>query len=138
MTGEFLKQKKRLFGNKDADDLIDEMQDSELIDIFKNKKCKKCGSPVTEHLLRYSGVKKVYLELSKDKLDSYKRGMNNEIKKIVKRKQEALKNAKIDENITDDWILVDDGYDPFTMNISYDEYLAQKKSDESDQQSSDR
>lgn len=138
MTGEFLKQKKRLFGNKDADDLIDEMQDSELIDIFKNKKCKKCGSPVTEHLLRYSGVKKVYLELSKDKLDSYKRGMNNEIKKIVKRKQEALKNAKIDENITDDWILVDDGYDPFEMEISYDEYLKQqKKSDVSSQRTSD-
>ncbi|MDZ7542303.1 hypothetical protein GNF83_13905 [Clostridium perfringens] len=137
MTGEFLKQKKRLYGKKDADDLIDEMQDAELIDLFKNKKCKKCGSPVTEHLLRYSGVKKVYLELSKDKLDSYKRGMNNEIKKIVKRKQEALKNAKI-ENKADDWILVDDGYDPFTMKISYEEYLKQKKSDVSSQRTSDR
>ena len=64
--------------------------------------------------------------------------MNNEIKKIVKRKQEALKNAKIDENITDDWILVDDGYDPFEMEISYDEYLKQqKKSDVSSQRTSD-
>ncbi|MDJ8939399.1 hypothetical protein PTL66_15220, partial [Clostridium perfringens] len=67
----------------------------------------------------------------------YKKGINNEIKKIVKRKQEASKNAKIDENITDDWMLVDDGYDPFEMKISYEEYLKQKKSDESDQQTSD-
>lgn len=122
MTGEFLKQKKRLFGNKDVDDLIDEMQDAELIDIFKRKKCKKCGAPVTEHLLRYSGTKKVYIELSKDKLESYKEGMNNEIKKIVKRKQAvALKSIENDE-----WIPVDDGYDPFTMSMPYDEYLDKK------------
>lgn len=126
MTGEFLKQKKRLFGDKNADDLIDEMQDAELIDIFKRNKCKKCGAPATEHLLRYSGTKKVYIELSKDKLEAYKESMNNQVKNIIKRKQ-----AKVIKD--DEWIPIDDGYDPFTMSIDYKEYLDKKKSDESDQ-----
>lgn len=95
MTGEFLKQKKRLFGNKDADDLIDEMQDAELVDLFKNIKCKKCGSPVTEHLLRYSGSKKIYLELGKDKLETYKQGMNAQVQSIIDRRREA-KNKILD------------------------------------------
>ena len=135
-TGAFKKTKERLFGKKDAEELVSEMQDAELVDLFKNKKCKTCGSDTIEYLQRYSKFNKCYYNLSQDKLDSYKRGMNNEIKKIVKRKQEALKNAKI-ENKADDWILVDDGYDPFEMKISYEEYLKQKKSDESDQQTSD-
>ncbi|WP_415301231.1 protein rep [Clostridium perfringens] len=137
-TGAFKKTKERLFGKKDADELVNEMQDTELIDIFKNKKCKTCGSDVVEYLQRYSKSNNYYYNLSQDKLESYKKGMNNEIKKIVKRKQDALKGIKkADENVTDDWIYVDDGYDPFEMKISYEEYLKQKKSDESDQQTSD-
>lgn len=137
-TGAFKKTKERLFGKKDAAELVDEMQDAELIDLFKNKKCKTCGADTIEYLQRYSKFNKCYYNLSQDKLDSYKKGMNNEIKKIVKRKQDALKGIKkVDENVTDEWILIDDGYDPFEMKISYEEYLKQKKSDESDQQTSD-
>lgn len=135
MTGEFLKQKKRLFGNKDADDLIDEMQDAELIDLFKNKKCKKCGSPVTEHLLRYSGTKKIYLELSESKLQTYKEGMNLMIREIIKKRQNALDEVTNSE-VPPEWQLIDNGYDPFTMDITEDEYLEfwnKKKSDVSDQ-----
>ena len=137
-TGAFKKTKERLFGKKDAEELVSEMQDAELIDLFKNKKCKTCGSDTVEYLQRYSKFNNCYYNLSQDKLDSYKKGMNNEIKRIIKRKQEALKGIKkADENVTDDWTYVDDGYDPFEMKISYEEYLRQKKSDVSSQQTSD-
>lgn len=93
MTGEFLKQKKRLFGSQEAEDLIDNLRDAELIDLFKNKKCKKCGSDTTEHLLRYHGKKKVYLELGQDKLENYKKGINNQIKNLIDRRKNAKKNT---------------------------------------------
>ena len=86
-TGEFKKQKQRLFGNKDAEDLINEVSESEMIDIFKNKSCRKCGGPIEESLLRYSGKTKVYKKLKIESLESYKKGLNNKINSKIKRKK---------------------------------------------------
>lgn len=99
MTGAFKKTKERLFGGKNADDLVSEMQDVELIDLFKNNKCKTCGADTVEYLQRYSKFNKCYYNLSADKLESYKNGVNTEIKRIVKRKQDKfLDNKKTDAN----------------------------------------
>ena len=82
------------------------MQDVELIDLFKNNKCKTCGADTVDYLQRYSKFNKCYYNLSADKLESYKNGVNTEIKRIVKRKQDKfLDNKKTDvnnhENISD-------------------------------------
>ncbi|MPQ44612.1 protein rep [Clostridium tarantellae] len=90
-TGAFKKTKERLYGKKDTDDLISEMQDEELIDLFKNKKCKICGANTIESLQRYSAYNKCYYMLEKDKLELYKQKMNDEIKRIIKKKKEKQK-----------------------------------------------
>lgn len=129
LTGAFKKTKERLFGNKNADELVSEMQDAELVDIFKNKKCRTCGADTVEYLQRYSKFNKCYYNLSDKKLQDYKDSMNREIKRIIKNKQ---KKAMVND-VPDEWSFEDNGYDPFTMNISEEEYLSKKKSDESRQ-----
>lgn len=129
LTGAFKKTKERLFGNKNADELVSEMQDAELVDIFKNKKCRTCGADTVEYLQRYSKFNKCYYNLSDKKLQDYKDSMNREIKRIIKNKQ---KKAMVND-VPNEWSFEDNGYDPFTMNISEEEYLSKKKSDVSDQ-----
>ena len=111
------------------------MQDAELVDIFKNKKCKTCGADTVEYLQRYSKFNKCYYNLSEKKLQDYKDSMNREIKRIIKNKQAARENKNIESPtvVPEGWQIIDNGYDPFTMNISEEEYLEQKKSDVSDQ-----
>lgn len=135
LTGAFKKTKERLFGNKNAEELVSEMQDAELVDIFKNKKCKTCGADTVEYLQRYSKFNKCYYNLSEKKLQDYKDSMNREIKRIIKNKQAARENKNIESPtvVPEGWQIIDNGYDPFTMNISEEEYLEQKKSDVSDQ-----
>ena len=138
LTGAFKKTKERLFGNKNAEELVNEMQDAELVDIFKNKKCKTCGADTVEYLQRYSKFNKCYYNLSDKKLQDYKDSMNREIKRIIKSKQAARenKNIEIPAVVPEEWQLIDNGYDPFTMDITEDEYLEfwnKKKSDGSRQ-----
>ena len=138
LTGAFKKTKERLFGNKNAEELVSEMQDAELVDIFKNKKCKTCGADTVEYLQRYSKFNKCYYNLSDKKLQDYKDSMNREIKRIIKSKQAARenKNIEIPAVVPEEWQLIDNGYDPFTMDITEDEYLEfwnKKKSDGSRQ-----
>lgn len=102
LTGAFKKTKERLFGNKDADELVTEMQDDQLIDLFRDKKCKTCGADTIEYLQRYSTYNKWYYNLSEDKLQSYKEGLNNQINTIIKRRRdiilESLRAEKVEEN----------------------------------------
>ncbi|MBO3314523.1 protein rep [Clostridium perfringens] len=86
-TGEFKRQKERLFGKKEADDLVDDIHGNELIDLFKRKTCKKCGAPVEEKLQKYGGKTKSYYDLSKDSLNSFKRIENEKILSAIKKKQ---------------------------------------------------
>lgn len=128
-TGAFKKTKERLFGNKSTDELVSEMQDAELVDIFKNKKCRTCGADTVEYLQRYSKFNKCYYNLSEKKLNDYKDSMNREIKRIIKRKQE-LKKVDGELQALEELIKLElNGYDPFTMDISEEEYLSKKKSD---------
>lgn len=62
LTGAFKKTKERLFGKKEAEDLVEEMTEADLIQVVK-KRCKICGSEITEHLYRYYPVIKNYQEL---------------------------------------------------------------------------
>lgn len=86
-TGEFRKQKQRLFGNKEVDDLLNEANDDEIIDIFKNQLCRKCNSPTTSSLLRYSGKTGAYYSLS----DSMKKSYENGINKLINEKKRKKK-----------------------------------------------
>ena len=55
--------------------------------------------------------------------------MNREIKRIIKRKQE-LKKVDGELQALEELIKLElNGYDPFTMDISEEEYLSKKKSD---------
>ena len=99
------------------------MQDAELVDIFKNKKCRTCGADTVEYLQRYSKFNKCYYNLSDKKLQDYKDSMNREIKRIIKNKQ---KKAMVND-VPNEWSFEDNGYDPFEMNISEEEYLSKKK-----------
>lgn len=94
LTGAFKKTKERLFGNKGADELVSEMQDAQLIDLFKDKKCKTCGADTVEYLQRYSPFNKLYYNLPEDKLEAYKRGMNDQINAVIKKRKEAIEYQK--------------------------------------------
>ena len=91
-TGEFKKQKERLFGKNEAEDLIKDIDGDELIDLFRRNTCRKCGAPVEEQLQKYGGKTKNYYNLSKESLERYKEGQNNIINDLVKR----AKNKKSD------------------------------------------
>lgn len=133
LTGAFKKTKDRLYGKKEADDLVEEMSEADLIQVFK-KRCKECGSAIEEHLYAYYPIAKNYKEYkNQNAIDNYKK---NQFERVNIKLLRALEQRK-NEDVTDDWVPVDDGYDPFAMGIGYDEYLKQKKSDESDQQTSD-
>lgn len=86
-TGEFKKQKERLFGKKEAEDLIKEIDGDELIDLFKRDTCKTCGAPTEEYLQRYGGKTKTYYNLSQDSLENYKKAENDRIISALKKKQ---------------------------------------------------
>lgn len=137
LTGAFKKTKERLYGKKEADDLVDEMTEADLIQVFKNR-CKECGSEITEHLYRYYPVVKNYQELKGViNIENYKK---NQFEKVNQKALAAIKSRKEEdafaEELYTDYLgeLISDGYDPFIMDISYEEYLEEmnkKKSDES-------
>ena len=137
LTGAFKKTKERLFGKKEADDLVDEMSEEDLIQIFKNR-CKECGSAITEHLYRYYPVTKNYQELQGViNIENYKR---NHFEKVNQKALAAIEKRKAEDKLMQEledayWeeALSMDGYDPFTTELTYEEYLEQKKSDVSDQ-----
>ncbi|MGU9088560.1 hypothetical protein ACV3X0_15195, partial [Clostridium perfringens] len=133
LTGAFKKTKDRLYGKKEADDLVEEMSEADLIQVFK-KRCKECGSAIEEHLYAYYPIAKNYKEYkNQNAIDNYKK---NQFERINIKLLRALEQRK-NEDVTEEWVPVDDGYDPFTMDIGYDEYLKQKKSDVSSQRTSD-
>ena len=97
-TGEFKKQKERLFGKKEAEDLVEDVDGDELIDLFKRVTCKKCGAPTEEHLERYNGKIKNYKKLNDTALQSYKKSMNNFVNK-GKKKSDVSDQTKTSEDI---------------------------------------
>lgn len=99
-TGEFKKQKERLFGKKEAEDLIKEIDGKELIDLFKRKTCKKCGAPVEEKLQKYGGKTKTYYDLSKDSLNSFKQIESERILSAIKKMQKKT-DVSSQTNISD-------------------------------------
>lgn len=137
LTGAFKKTKERLFGKKEADDLVEEMSEEDLIQVFKNR-CKECGSAITEHLYKYYQVTKNYQELQGGaNIENYKR---NHFEKVNQKALVAIEKRKAEDKFMQElenayWeeILSMDGYDPFETELSYEEYLEQKKSDVSDQ-----
>lgn len=138
LTGAFKKTKERLFGKKEAEDLVEEMTEADLIQVFKNR-CKTCGSEITEHLYRYYPVTKNYQELKGViNIENYKK---NHFEKVNQKVLAAIEQRKAENKLMNDLELayweevLDDGYDPFTMDIDHDVYLqmCKKKSDVSDQ-----
>lgn len=93
-TGEFKKQKERLFNKKEVEDLIDEVNESEMIDIFKNKLCRKCGAETKADLLRYSGKTGAYYSIgSKENIEGFEKNINDKIIASIKKR-----NKKTDVN----------------------------------------
>lgn len=137
LTGAFKKTKERLFGKKEADDLVEEMSEEDLIQVFKNR-CKECGSAITEHLYKYYQVTKNYQELQGVvNIANYKR---NHFEKVNQKALVAIEKRKAEDKLMQElenayWeeILGMNGYDPFDTELSYEEYLEQKKSDASRQ-----
>lgn len=86
MTGAFKKTKERLYGKKNSDDLVNELTNEDMIQIFKNR-CKQCGSPITEHLLKYGPLTKNYYELGEKARESYKKNMNDIVINSIRKKQ---------------------------------------------------
>lgn len=99
-TGEFKKQKERLFGKQEAEDLITEITGDELIDLFKRNTCKKCGAPVEENLQRFGGKTKTYYNLDKDALESYKKSENDRIIASIKKRNKKT-DVSDQTNISD-------------------------------------
>lgn len=97
-TGEFKRQKERLFGKKEAEDLVEDIKGDELIDLFERATCKKCGAPTEEHLERYSGKIKNYKRLSDTALQSYKQGMNDLVNRS-KKKSDVSDQTKTSDGI---------------------------------------
>lgn len=128
LTGAFKKTKERLFGKKEAEDLVEDMSEEDLIQVF-SKRCKECGKAITEHLYAYYPMVKNYKEYkSQDAIDRYKNNVYEKVNgKVLKIIEQRKAEDELMDKLCDEWTLVDDGYDPFTMCITYDEYLEQKK-----------
>lgn len=83
-TGAFKKTKERLYGKKEADDLINELSEDDAIQIFKDR-CKKCGAPVTEHIYLWRNKDRGYVEGSEEFKDTYKKSVEGAIAKKSKK-----------------------------------------------------
>lgn len=100
-TGEFKKQKQRLFGKQEAEDLIKDVNGKELLDLFKRNTCRKCGSATTEILERYGAKSKTYYKLTrKDSLINYKRAESERIFSAIQKKQKKT-DVSVETNISE-------------------------------------
>lgn len=119
LTGAFKKTKERLYGKKEAEDLVAEMTEADLIQVFRHR-CKKCGSAITEHLFRYYPKSKNYKELKGEaNIENYKQNVYTKVNaKALKDIEQSKKEDKLLEWLEED-------------------YFETKKTDVSDQTTSD-
>lgn len=147
MTGAFKKTKERLYAANDVDDLIEQMTEEDLIQVFKSK-CKFCGGAIEESVHRFYPMEckgsGAYVKLnSSDAVENFKHNFNEKVnykllksldkrKEILKEIERMKKEKEIEDyrrSIVPDYDELNDDERMLMLSI----IIGHKKTDVSDQ-----